>query len=161
MSDCCETNAAPAKAKCPVSGTQGRPVGHKTLESLLVDRAKGLIDTDASYYFCPEASCAVVYYAADGDQTFVDAELSVPVWQKSPANLDVFVCYCFEHTPGSIAKELEATGKSTVVADISAKMKAGLCDCEHNNPQGSCCLGNVNSVVTAAKKQAFTPKTSP
>lgn len=42
---------------------------------------------------------------------------------------------------------LEANGRSAVVADISAGIKAGPCACDLRNPQGSCCLGNVRGVV--------------
>lgn len=151
MSDCCKPGPGPARAYCPKSGSPGRPVGHLTLESLLTPPSRALLDTDARYYFCPDATCPVVYFSVERDQTFAMTDVAVPVWQKTPTRLDVPVCYCFQHTPGSIAEELETTGKSTAVETISAKMKAGLCDCERNNPQGSCCLGNVNSVVRATK----------
>lgn len=153
MSDCCEKNRAPVKARCPASDTLGRPVGQDTLESLLVAQAVGRVLPEVSYCFCPEATCAIVYFSAAGDQTFTTAEVTVPVWQKAPTDPNVPVCYCFKHTPGSIALELDSSGRSTTVADISAKMKAGLCDCEHNNPQGSCCLGNVNTAVNAIKRE--------
>lgn len=154
MSGCCEEPAAPAELQCPVSGTRGRPVGLTTLDSLLAERAREKVDPEACYFFCPETSCAAVYYSADGDRTFTEADLTVPVWQKAPANPNVPVCYCFQYTPDMIARELAETGRSTTVADISAKMRAGLCDCERNNPQGGCCLGNVNTAVGEAKKKA-------
>ena len=157
MADCCKVPAPSRAASCPMSGTPGRSLSRVTLESLLDQRARELVRADQDYFFCPAPSCAVVYFSGDGEQVFKIDELTVPVWQKSPEDPDVPVCYCFAHTPATIRHELQVTGKSMVVASITAKVKEGLCACERNNPQGSCCLGNVNSVVKTAKASLEMP----
>ncbi|MBI3099588.1 MAG: hypothetical protein HYY93_15375 [Planctomycetes bacterium] len=60
------------------------------------------------------------------------------------------VCYCFGHTVESIREEVERTGRSTVAASITAKVKAGECRCETMNPKGGCCLGEVQKAVRDA-----------
>lgn len=70
------------------------------------------------------------------------------------------VCYCFGHTVGSIRDEVHRAGRSTVVADITAKIKAGACDCERLNPSGRCCLGEVIAVVKDAVAAAGLPPTA-
>ena len=50
------------------------------------------------------------------------------------------ICYCFQHTVGSIRKELEQTGVSTVILD-QWLIELRHCACDIRNPQGDCCLG--------------------
>lgn len=58
-------------------------------------------------------------------------------------------CYCFNWTRARIRKEIKQAGKSQAVQEISMHMKANRCGCEVNNPQGSCCLGNVRNYEKA------------
>ncbi|MCZ6807985.1 MAG: hypothetical protein O7F08_13590, partial [Deltaproteobacteria bacterium] len=60
------------------------------------------------------------------------------------------VCYCFEHNVNDIEDEVRRTGVSAVPDAIGQKCEAGLDHCEEMNPQGSCCLGNVRQVWSAA-----------
>ncbi|GAB4407287.1 MAG: hypothetical protein Fur0044_00080 [Anaerolineae bacterium] len=69
------------------------------------------------------------------------------VHQKEPGDETALVCYCFRHSPATIRAEWLATDSSTVIEEINNGIKAGQCACEIRNPQGSCCLGNVGSVV--------------
>lgn len=151
MSDCCTVPLPTTKSHCPISGTLGKPVKLITLKSLLLEPAKARLDRNQDHFFCPAPSCSIVYYSGTGGEVYSAADLSVPVWQKASTDPGVPVCYCFSHTKTSIAEELQQSGKSTVVANIAAKVKAGLCDCEERNPQGSCCLGNVTTVVNLLK----------
>ncbi len=48
-----------------------------------------------------------------------------------------------EKTVASARKEIALTGRSTVVASITAEIRAGHCTCEIRNPAGICCLGEV------------------
>ncbi len=100
-----------------------------------------------SHFFCRTADCPTVYFAADGEQRFHEGMLRERVHQKHSGGEDVFVCYCFRHTRRSIKAELSRTGRTSVVESITAGIQAGKCACEIRNPQGSCCLGNVRTVV--------------
>lgn len=103
------------------------------------------IDPEATYRFCATETCAVVYYA--DDVAFLEADLRERVHQKAPHEADVPVCYCFNHSPGSIRAELLAQGRSTVIEDVTSGIQAGQCACDIRNPQGTCCLGNVRRVM--------------
>jgi len=130
---------------CPVCGQRGKPVDGQTVKALL---AISLVHvTHEPYLFCANPDCASVYYSADGEQTFATAEVRERVYQKEPGVGDVFVCYCFRHTPAEIRAEIAATGRSTVVDAINAGIRAGACACDLRNPQGSCCLGNARALV--------------
>lgn len=160
--NCCSTNngvesceAASEEivkdAACPSCNQKGKPVVALTVKAMLSVPLTQLRNT--SYLFCKTHECAVVYYSADGAQGFSENALREKVHQKHPEDEDAFVCFCFRHTPESIRKEIETTGKSTVVESITASIKAGQCACEVRNPEGSCCLGNVRQAVKKILEQ--------
>ncbi|MFQ6057643.1 MAG: hypothetical protein ACE5MB_02025 [Anaerolineae bacterium] len=159
MSHCCPTTddtescaipaedqqiAAVAVDSCPVCGQKGKPVKRITMQSLLAISLLAL--RHVPYRFCLTPHCPVVYFATDGGQTFTTDQVRERVHQKNTSD-DVPVCYCFRFTPADIRGELAETGTSTVAARISQGVREGRCACEIRNPQGSCCLGNVQAVV--------------
>lgn len=147
MADCCVTDLSENRASChcPTSGTNGRKVGLITLKALLKSSALEKLKSQRTYMFCPESSCEVVYFTHEGD-VFQKSDLKVLVYQKDSGE-DVPVCYCFGWTRTRIRDEIKRIGKSTVVRSIKQNVKDGKCGCEVNNPQGSCCLGNVSKEV--------------
>lgn len=139
----------PQTGRCPQSGSQGKRVEDTTVKALL---AVSLMELQqVPYYFCRDADCEVVYFSADGTQTFSTDALRERVYQKEPARDDVWVCYCFRYTPASLRAELRATHTSTAIHTIETGIAAGRCACDLRNPQGSCCLGNVRALVQALK----------
>ncbi len=133
---------------CPACSQSGKTIDTLTLKAML---ARSLTELrEVEYLFCRTSECSVVYYSADGDQQFFERDLRESVHNKHPDDDNVFVCYCFRHTPKSIKEELARTGDSTVVASITSAIQAGQCACDIRNPQGDCCLGNVRVVVERA-----------
>lgn len=149
MAYCCNQLKPPEQGQrdfvCPGCGNPGKKVPLITLKSLLLPEALARLEPDSSYRLCLDPGCNVAYFNKHG-AAFGTSELKVPVWQKT-ADPECPVCYCFGWTPSRIRKEIEETGTSTAVAAITEHVRAGRCGCEVNNPQGSCCLGNVNRVV--------------
>jgi CopZ-like zinc binding protein len=136
---------------CPVSRTSGRAVPHATLASLLHPQRFAGVE-DQQWHFCESPDCDVVYFTAEG-HTRSRADLSVRVGVKereAPRPL----CYCFGHTAASICDEVDRTGASTVVASVTARVKAGECSCEITNPSGRCCLGVLRREVVEAMRRA-------
>lgn len=159
MADCCDipTNndlAAGASsavnlhvlpAHCPNCGLKGRRVDTLTVKALL---SVSLITIrPGAYRFCTTPDCSAVYYSEDGGQVFSEVDLRERVYQKSSLDETVLVCYCFYHTLGSIRAELLETRSSTIAEQVTAGIEAGACACDIRNPQGSCCLGNVRTLV--------------
>lgn len=137
---------------CPHNGAKGKPVKLITLKSLLVPSALERLGVANAYGFCPSNDCRVVYFTEQG-QTFITSDLKVPVFQKDE-NEAVSVCYCFAWSRQRIREEFEQSGKSNVMDMITAHIKAKRCGCEVNNPQGSCCLGNIRLVVEQITQKA-------
>ena len=136
---------------CPQNGIKGKPVQLITLKSLLLPVALEQLNPATVYGFCPSPNCSVVYFSEQG-QTFTTADLKVSVFQKD-VNEDVSVCYCFGWSRQRIREKLNQPGESNAVDMIVTHIKAKRCGCEVNNPQGSCCLENVRSVVKQIVKE--------
>jgi len=97
------------------------------------------------FRFCRTATCNVVYFHADGDR-LEKKDVRVRVGLKESED-PVPICYCFGFTEAMVMEEIRETGRCTIAERITAEIKAGHCACEIRNPQGSCCLGNVNAAI--------------
>ena len=149
-SSTCEARVVAASGACPTNGNVGKLIDNLTLKAML---ARPLTEVrPVEYRFCRDADCRTVYYSVDGLQTFVESDLRERVHQKHPDEVDILVCYCFQHTVGEILKDADATGGERVVAEINQGIKNGQCACDIRNPQGSCCLGNISTVVKGAQQ---------
>ncbi len=137
---CCQVSSTVQDAACPLNGRVGRRVDTLTLKAQL--RGSLAVLRDVEYRFCPDTNCPVVYYSVDGLQTFTENDLRERVFQKHPEETEGFVCYCFRYTVGEVLHHGAA-----VVEAITQGVKAGQCACDIRNPQGSCCLGNVRSIL--------------
>ena len=147
---CClisDVTKAPPRADCPESGTISRKIQHRTIEHLvkpeLVDKILA-----SQYYYCAAADCPIVYFSQDGASKFNTEDIQLAVLAKDQGK-DVNVCYCFDWTRGRIEEEIRETGVSTASQKIAEKVRASLCECDIKNPKGTCCLGDINRVVTA------------
>lgn len=129
---------------CPECGQKGKPVQGQTVKALL---AVSLHEVrDVNYLFCKTQTCPIIYFSPDGEQTFTVEQVRERVYQKEPDTDEVFVCYCFRHTIGDIRAASPET-HIVIVNNINTGIQAGQCACDLRNPQGSCCLGNVNSLI--------------
>ncbi len=140
---------------CPECGKKGKPVEGQTVKAMVSVSLRELKDTE--YLFCKTETCPVVYFSANGLQTFSTQQIRERVYQKEPTAKDVSVCYCFRHTLGDIQSSSPDEQKA-MVDDINAGIQAGQCTCDLRNPQGSCCLGNVRGVIKQAEKSVDVTK---
>jgi hypothetical protein len=124
---------------------KGKMVQTITLKSLLIPSALENLNPNTAYYFCTAPDCPVVYFNEEG-QIFSTEQVKVPVFQKDKG-LNIPVCYCFGWSRDRIQQEIIKTGKSTAETNIRSHIQARRCGCEVNNPQGSCCLGNVRQLA--------------
>ena len=135
---------------CPRCGKIGNLVQGQTVKSLL---SVSLRQAQAvQYLFCRTRTCPVVYFSADGEQSFTVEEVRDKVYQKEPEAEDVFICYCFRHTVGEFRKA-SPEDRTAIVDNINTGINAGQCACDLRNPQGSCCLGNARGMIKRLEKQ--------
>ena len=146
MGSCCSVDGGDGitvSTSCARCRQPGRTVERITLKALLAPNALARLSS-GPYRFCPTPACEVVYFGPDG--IFIREDLMVRVFQKEAAG-ERTVCYCFDVTESDLRRELEEGTRPTASERITALVKADRCACEVRNPQGSCCLGNITSVV--------------
>ncbi|GEM50170.1 putative iron-sulfur cluster-binding metallochaperone [Deinococcus cellulosilyticus] len=124
---------------CPQCKVPGKKVKTITLKSLLVPGVLKVLNPHLQHYFCRESHCPVVYYGED--TVYLESQIKVPVLQKKSVG-NPPACYCFGFSRGEVLAEGEK-----VVGEVKGHIQAGRCGCEVNNPQGSCCLGNLNALI--------------
>lgn len=135
--------------RCPSCGSKGRSVKPVTVESLVADSVKARVGRADGFFFCAEPNCDVAYFNPQDGERLVKGDVKVRIGQKESVAPRP-VCYCFSHTVEEIEAEVARTGGSRVPEEIVEKCKKGLDRCEETNPQGRCCLGNVQKVVKDA-----------
>jgi hypothetical protein len=140
-----------AARNCPKCGQAGRSVARATMRHLLNPECLDRME-EGDYRFCANPDCRVVYFAESAGRIFTTEALQVRVGLKERED-PIPICYCFGHTVASARDEIIRTGRSTVVASITAEIKAGRCACETTNPAGSCCLGDVSKAVKELMKE--------
>ena|SRR5437867_5682886 len=130
---------------CNQCGARGQKVGRETIEALLTPEAVKRLEAGA-YFFDSSPDCEVVYFSNEHNSYFtkVDGRIRVGIKESEPP---ISICYCFGHTVESARAEIQATGRSTVAAEITKEIQAGHCACEVKNPSGRCCLGEVDKAV--------------
>ena len=136
---------------CPVCGMRGKPVQGQTVKAILSVSLREVHNVD--YLFCKAQTCPVVYFSPDGEQTFNIEQVRERVYQKEPNSDDVFVCYCFRHTNGKL-RAASSESRKAILEDINTGINAGQCACDLRNPQGSCCLGNVQELIKLVDSSA-------
>lgn len=159
MSDCCSIKSPAEKsvaetakagtANCPACGQPGKAVETRTLKQMVQPQHLELA-SKPGFLFCRTTDCDVVYFHPNGD-CLRKPDVRVRVGLKETAD-PVPICYCFGFTEAMAVEEIRAMGKCTIPQRITAEVKAGNCACEVRNPQGSCCLGNVNAAVKRAMR---------
>src|SRR5260370_23484186 len=144
MPDATDHHNEPGATACPECGQNGQAVQGQTVKALLSVSLRAV--RDAEYLFCRTETCPVVYFSPDGRHAFTVGEVRERVYQKEPTAADVPICYCFRHTVGDLRLG-SAEARAAILDDINTGIEVGQCACDLRNPQGSCCLGNVRSLV--------------
>ncbi len=166
MSECCSAEssrsaaatepAAGTKIDCPRCGQAGQPVALQTLKHQVKPGHLESVEAGA-FSFCRTATCDAVYFN-DRGTVLTKADVRERIGAKETED-PVLLCYCFGFTEAMVRDEIGATGRCTIPQRIAAEVRTGNCACEIRNPQGSCCLGNVNSALKriASKQARHTP----
>jgi hypothetical protein len=157
ISSCCAENAdkksvATTKFRCPACVKEGQRVEILTLKHHVKPEFLDTVERGA-FNFCRTPTCDVVYFNADGI-VLRKPDVRTRIGLKETED-PVSICYCFGWTEKMAEDEIRATGKCTIPQRITAEVKAGNCACEIRNPQGSCCLGNVNAAVKRAQQLVY------
>ena len=150
ISDCCVPAATGTTiTACRACGQGGKAVKLVTLKALLTPAALATLEPGEAYRFCPTASCDVTYFSPS--RTYGQGDVKVPVSQKD-LGASVPICSCFGHTRADLDRATRDGHADAIPKSIQEHIQAGRCGCELNNPQGSCCLGNVNRTLASLQE---------
>jgi hypothetical protein len=136
---------------CPECSKAGKLVEGQTVKSLLSVSLREV--KEVQYLFCRTEGCPVVYFSSGSEHVFTVEQVREQVYQKEPEAEEVFVCYCFRHTVGEL-RTAPHEGRIAIADNINPGISAGQCACDLRNPQGSCCLGNVNRLIKQLERQS-------
>jgi len=149
MSDCCASKEQNTEnidiESCPSCNTKGNKLKIITLKSMLKPSVLDSLNPSLTHYFCSTIDCDVVYFDTE-KKMYLKSEVKVSVHQKDDSHT-VPVCYCFGWTKEKIKKHEEQELSPKPLEYIRENVKADRCGCEVNNPQGSCCMGNVTKYI--------------
>jgi len=134
---------------CPVCGEKGKIVQTQTVKVMVSVSLRKVRDT--KYLFCRTKTCPVVYFSSNGEQSFTIEQIREKVYQKQSDLEEALVCYCFQHKVGEI-RTASSKARTAILDDINQGIRTGQCACDLRNPQGSCCLGNVNELIKQIEK---------
>lgn len=148
MSNCCVIPHTGDIPTCPMNGQVTKPVGRKTVESLITSEVREALRSQP-YYFCDAPDCDTVYVSALGDHIITKDILTVRVGIKETED-PVPLCYCFGYDRKAVRDDIRLRGDTDIQRIITQRVKAGECRCEETNPSGGCCLGNVARAIKHA-----------
>ncbi|MGC8743094.1 MAG: hypothetical protein ACP5T0_04355 [Verrucomicrobiia bacterium] len=131
---------------CPLCGNKGKSVSSMTINSLVKPEKLSLIKSPDGFYFCSTPDCAAAYFNPVSGEVIYTADVKVVIYQKNK-DPERPICYCFNHTVKEIIEDFKKHGRSLIMEDMKAKCAAGLARCAETNPQGSCCLGNIQKLI--------------
>jgi len=149
MSTCCVLPHPGDVPTCPMNGQAAKPVGRKTVESLITRETRAVL-TSQPYYFCDAADCDTVYVSALGDHLIAKDQLTVRVGMKETED-PIPLCYCFRYDRRAVRDDIRRGGDTDIQRVITQRVKAGECRCEETNPSGGCCLGTVAKAIKHAR----------
>lgn len=148
MTDCCGKDQIvhiEHQESCPSCERKGKKVKLITVKSMLIPSGLETLNANSNHYFCSTETCNVVYFDTD-NKTYLISEIKEIVHQKDNSS-SALICYCFGWTREKIKDYLNQEEKVNPIEHIRENIKEKRCGCEVNNPQGSCCLGDVTSHI--------------
>ena len=145
---CCSapntTQEASANPICPSCRQRGQSVDQITPKQTLKKDFRSEVSAEATYFFCENPSCNVVYFNDDGGQLFTTKQLINRVTCKD-SSPDTPLCYCFKITKGDVRKEYRESQQSSILEMIEQKMAEKACFCDKSNPRGVCCTTEIKN----------------
>ncbi|KMY50090.1 putative iron-sulfur cluster-binding metallochaperone [Peribacillus loiseleuriae] len=130
---------------CPSCKNKAKKIKLITLKSLLKSPALETLNVKSNHYFCSSKDCDVVYFDTINKKYLV-SDIKVAVHQKEGSTTTP-ICYCFDWTKEKVEKHVKQELTPKPIEHIRENVKEDRCGCEVNNPQGSCCLGNVTKYI--------------
>lgn len=148
MADCCNNSKEikiESVLECPSCQHKAKSVKLNTIKSMLKPSSLETLNAKENHYFCSSEGCDIVYFDTL-KKAYLVSDIKVAIHQKDKSSTTP-ICYCFDWTKEKISEHVKNGNANKPVEHISQNIKENRCGCEVNNPQGSCCLGNVTAFI--------------
>lgn len=138
----------PTADRCPRCGSQGEPVGSKTLKRYLTEQQLDGLAEPAC--FCPSPQCPVAYF--DGlERLVLAADLTRPAYPKDPT---APICACFGLTRVDIEQDVRE-GVATRTRAIVEKAKSPAARCAEMAANGQPCVAFVQKYFMKCRSSNY------
>lgn len=149
MSTCCVPTHPGDVPTCPMNGQVAKPVGRKTVESLVTHEARAALTPSLIISVMPLTAIPPMSPQI-GDHLITKDLLTVRVGVKETED-PIPLCYCFGYDRKAVRDDIRRDGATDIQKVITQRVKAGECRCEETNPSGGCCLGSVAKAIKHAR----------
>ena len=138
---------------CPLNNSRGKRLLRKTLANHLLPKYLHLI-VEPGFFYCPEATCPVVYFNRDANLIFSQNEIRTTVMHKIPiGSKSRPACYCKNVLESQIIEELTVKKCCDSLIDIQNFTEANTGkDCNITNPTGRCCGKQIKEIMNWVKE---------
>lgn len=129
---------------CPSCSSKGRKLSLRTLLAFAKQEDLRQLNTQSQWYLCTSSDCQIGYFSSN--ETISTASMLEVPFHKG-TSLQRKVCFCFGYSVKDLDEDIRTKGVSSIEPSIREACQKGLQSCETLNPQGRCCLGNINSIL--------------
>jgi hypothetical protein len=131
---------------CPRCGSQGQPVGSKTLATYLTEEQQDGLAEPAS--FCPSPQCPVAYFDSY-ERLVLAADLRRPAYPKDPT---APICACFGLGRGDIEQDVQE-GVVTRTRAALERAKSPEARCTELAADGQPCAAHVQKYYMQCRNE--------
>ena len=141
--DCCNEKKNTLDNMCP--GCEKPKVDIQTVKSM-VTFPLWEIEPGDTFYYDDEPDSPTVYFSTQSGMMIDEKDIKEKVFAKHSDEDDTYVCYCFKITVGDLRKA-SVMEREDILKRVMKASGKGQCSCKTRNPKGSCCIGDIKSLI--------------
>ena len=146
--DCCNEKKNTLDNMCP--GCEKTTVDIQTVKSMATFPLWEL-EPDDTFYYDDEPDSPTVYFSTQSGMIIDEKDIREKVFAKHSNEDDTYVCYCFKVTVGDL-KQASENEREAILKRVMQASGKGQCSCKTKNPKGSCCIGDIKSLIQQLNK---------
>ena len=151
MSDCCCSNNEDVSFDDICPGCEKPAVDIQTVKSM-VTFPLWEIEAGDSFFYDNDPDTPTVYFSTNSGTMIDEKDVREKVFAKHSNEDDCFVCYCFQVTVGDLRNATKEE-REAILARVMDASKKGQCSCTTRNPKGSCCIGDIKTLIKRFDKE--------
>ncbi len=149
-SSCCNEKELSLDNICPGCGNPAVDTG--TVKSMVKFPLWELKPND-KFFYDDAPDSPTVYFSTQSGMLIDEEDVKEKVFAKHSDDDDCYVCYCFQVTVGDL-RNASASERADILRRVKEASGQGLCSCKTKNPKGSCCIGDIQSLIKRFDKES-------